>query len=176
MSLSVAIKDIKDWLSKGLYANEQHIRFSLVGRILHELGWNVWNPEIFNTEYTITVPDNSDNRYGTTRTYKVDIALCKKSSKGTEPHILIEVKGVNMNAQQAISGRNQLELYSSKFDSISILTDGCSWEFYLNSLKKINTIFKSCLISKVNLIEDSIDSVCDVFSKAIEPRKDYKAT
>lgn len=174
MSLSEAIKDIKDWLSKGLYANEQHVRFSLVGRILNELGWDVWNPEIFNTEYTVTVPDNSDNRHGTTRTYKVDIALCKKSSKGMEPHILIEVKGADMSLQQATSGRNQLELYSSKFDSISILTDGCTWEFYLNSLKKIHTSFESCLISKVNLSEDSMDSVCDVFQKLLNPKKTTK--
>jgi hypothetical protein len=174
MSLFEACKDIKYWLSKRLYANEQHVRFSLVGRILHELGWDVWNPEIFNTEYTIIVPDNSDNRHGTTRTYKVDIALCKKSRKGMEPHILIEVKGVGMNAQQATNGRNQLELYSSKFDSISILTDGCTWEFYLNSLKKINTSFESCLISKVNLSEDSIDDICDVFQKLLNPEKTTK--
>jgi predicted type IV restriction endonuclease len=167
MSLPEAVKDIKDWLSKGLYSNEQHVRFSLLGRILNELGWNVWNPEIFNTEYTITVPDNSDNHHGTTRTYKVDIALCKKSSQGTAPHMLIEVKGVDMNTKQAYSGRNQLELYSSKFSSISILTDGRSWEFYLNSLKTINSPFESCMISKVNLSDDNIDSVCELFLKLI---------
>lgn len=174
MSLSEAITDIKDWLCKGLYANEQHVRFSLVGRIIHELDWDVWNPEIFNTEYTITVPDNSDNRHGTTRTYKVDLALCEKSKKGTDPHILIEVKGVDMSEQQATRGRNQLEIYSSKFDSISILTDGSTWEFYLNSLKKINATFESCLISKVNLSEDSIGSICDVFCKLLRPEKTTK--
>lgn len=171
MSLSEAIKDIKDWLSKGLYDNEQHVRFSLVGRVLHELGWDVWNPEIYNTEYTITVPDNSDNRHGTTRTYKVDIALCKKSRNGTIPHMLIEVKGVGMNLDQAKSGRNQLALYSSQFDSISVLTDGRTWEFYLNSLKSLNTPFNECMISTVNLSEDSIEGACAIFLKLLTPNK-----
>lgn len=165
------IEDLRKKLEKGVFKNEEQVRIGIIARLCQKLGWDIWDPEIFNTEYTITVPDNSDNRHGTTRTYKVDVALCKKSSKGAEPHILIEVKGVNMNQQQEISGRNQLEIYSSKFDSISILTDGRTWKFYLNSLKKINTPYESCIISKLNLSKDSINEICDVFHKLMNPNE-----
>ncbi|HNQ40302.1 MAG: DUF4357 domain-containing protein [Candidatus Cloacimonas acidaminovorans] len=165
------IEDLRKKLEKGVFKNEEQVRIGIIARLCQKLGWDIWDPEVFNTEYTITVPDNSDNHHGTTRTYKVDIALCKRSSNIVEPHILIEVKGVNMNQQQEISGRNQLEIYSSKFDSISILTDGRNWEFYLNSLKKINTPYESCMISKLNLSKDNIDEICDVFHKLMNPNE-----
>ena len=42
------LKDIIEKLRHEDYQNEEHVRFSLVGRLLKELGWDVWNPKEVN--------------------------------------------------------------------------------------------------------------------------------
>ncbi|NLW19490.1 MAG: hypothetical protein GXY81_07360 [Candidatus Cloacimonetes bacterium] len=37
------IQDIRSLLKDGTFKDEQHVRFSLVGRICQALGWNIWN-------------------------------------------------------------------------------------------------------------------------------------
>jgi predicted type IV restriction endonuclease len=39
------LADIKAKLQNGDYKNEEHIRLSLVARILQNLGWDIWNPK-----------------------------------------------------------------------------------------------------------------------------------
>lgn len=47
------IEDIQNLMKEGAFRDEQHIRFSLVGRICKALGWNIWNPAEFYTEYPV---------------------------------------------------------------------------------------------------------------------------
>lgn len=47
------IEDIRNLLKEGVFSDEQHVRFSLVGRVCKKLGWNIWNPAEFNTEYRV---------------------------------------------------------------------------------------------------------------------------
>jgi predicted type IV restriction endonuclease len=56
------LADIKDKLQSGdYYKNEEHIRLSLVARVLQNLGWDIWNPKEVNTEF-IVVPNEDKTR------------------------------------------------------------------------------------------------------------------
>ncbi len=37
--------EIREFIKNGYFINEENIRFSLVSRIIQELGWNIWNPK-----------------------------------------------------------------------------------------------------------------------------------
>lgn len=54
------IEDIRNMLQDGLFRDEQHIRFSLVGRLCYVLGWDIWNPAEFYTEYSKKVSFSHD--------------------------------------------------------------------------------------------------------------------
>ena len=45
------LADIQAKLREGAYQNEEHVRLSLVARILQGLGWDVWNPRQVNAEF-----------------------------------------------------------------------------------------------------------------------------
>ena len=60
------IKDIQEKLRNNYYLNEEHVRLSLVARILQSLGWDIWNPKETNCEF-IVAPHEDKTR--------VDIAL-----------------------------------------------------------------------------------------------------
>lgn len=47
------IESIRKMLKEELFRDEQHVRFSLVGRICQELGWDIWNPAEFCTYYPV---------------------------------------------------------------------------------------------------------------------------
>jgi len=65
-SLRHTLEDIRHKLNAGVYQNEEHVRLSLVARVVQELGWDIWNPREVNCEFT-TAP-NEDSK-------KVDMAL-----------------------------------------------------------------------------------------------------
>jgi hypothetical protein len=49
------IEDLRVLLKERAFRDEQHARFSLVGRICQTLGWDIWNPEedlVVAFEYT----------------------------------------------------------------------------------------------------------------------------
>ena len=58
--------DIRQRLLSKEYQNEEHVRLSLVARVVQELGWNIWNPTEVYTEFKATKKE-----YHT----RVDVAL-----------------------------------------------------------------------------------------------------
>ena len=60
------LEDIVKKLTNGAYKNEEHVRLSLVSRILQELDWDLWNPNEVNSEFPV-VPNEDQSR--------VDLAL-----------------------------------------------------------------------------------------------------
>jgi len=42
--MKTTLDDISIKLNEKVYLNEEHIRLSLVCRLLQELGWDIWNP------------------------------------------------------------------------------------------------------------------------------------
>ena len=55
------LSDIRTRMGEGLYVNEEHVRLSLVARILQGLGWNIWNPAEVNAEF-VAAPDEDKTR------------------------------------------------------------------------------------------------------------------
>jgi len=43
------LEDIREKLNEGIFTNEEHVKLSLVCRILHKLEWNIWNTKEVNT-------------------------------------------------------------------------------------------------------------------------------
>ncbi len=76
------LADIRQMLLNGSYQNEEHVRLSLVARVLDKLGWNIWDPKEVNSEYVaVRTEDNT----------KVDLALFSSRN----PAVFIEVKAHN---------------------------------------------------------------------------------
>lgn len=158
------IEDIKRMLRANLFQDEQHVRFSLVGRICQTLGWNIWDPSEFYTEYKVKKipPQNLSKDV----TGKVDIALFipEKTSEGAE--VFIEVKTAGKLDTEQVSGETQLHLYNAYHKSaISILTDGIKWRFYLPSA---GGEFEDKLFNELNLRDDDPNEVSTVFEKVLK--------
>lgn len=141
--LRQALDDIKNKLSNSRFQNEEHVRLSLVARILHLLGWDIWNPSEVNTEF-VTAPDED-------RT-KVDVALFAYPNY---PSVLIEVKAVGkMVGTNVLSGIElQMRNYNRDITApFSIITDGREWRFYY---VKGEGTFSQKLFQKLDLISDN---------------------
>src|SRR5437867_10735107 len=111
--------DIRAKLKNGLFRNEEHVRLSLVARILKELGWDIWNPDEVNTEFC-TVPTED-------RT-KVDIALFPKPHM---PVVFIEVKPVGKLESDLLQTERQLRDYNKNNSALfCVITDGRRWRLY----------------------------------------------
>lgn len=162
--LNGIIQDIRSKLKSGSYENEQHIRISLVTYICYGLGWNIWNPSEFYTEFTVDktqlVADCNGSRG------KVDIALFKNSKKKNESlYALIETKTIGMINQ---ASRTQLKSYSVALNHpISILTDGIIWEFYLNSLPNTSGQYQDRMINMIDLKSDDLNDLCILFESLL---------
>jgi len=129
------LNDIREKLKSRTYKNEEHVRLSLVARLLLKLGWNVWDPNEVNSEFN-TAPSED--------TTKVDIALFLSPHK---PDIFIEIKSVGKISQDLSKWERQLRNYNRDNTALfSILTDGRLWRFYFSqtggtfSQKRFKTI------------------------------------
>jgi len=76
------LTDIRSKLQNGYYKNEEHVRLSLVARLLQQLDWNIWDPTEVNSEFMV-VPHEDSTR--------VDLALFLRPSS---PSVFMEVKAV----------------------------------------------------------------------------------
>lgn len=153
------IRSILKLLDKGIFRNEQHVRFSLAARICEKLKWDIWNPYVFDTE------DPADkfvtNNDGKSTKGKIDIALYKTTTTSRTAHIFIEVKMVGVLSKNIQTWRSQLEQYSLKINPpLSVLTDGIRWEFFLNCLNTKKGKYAERLINSFELSEDDIDAKC----------------
>lgn len=163
------IKTIQKRLEKGVYRNEDHVRWCLVTMILEKLGWDVWNPEEFYTE--LRVEKLASTLDGKTFQGRVDIALRKKVSKDYKPHIFIETKSVDALKSNIQIHRSQLEVYSLKYNvPLSVLTDGRYWEFYLNSLSSNKGKYSGRMICSLNLSEDRVERIVQVLTYLLSPQ------
>ena len=116
------LEQIRDYLNSRKYRNEEHVRLSLVCRILYELGWDIWNPDEVNAEFSPNKEENNDNK-------RVDLALFINKLA----QIFIEVKNADKlkNSANLEKAEKQLTEYNSHNKSaISIITSGADWKFY----------------------------------------------
>ena len=103
-------EDITAKLRADAYANEEHVRLSLVARLLQALGWNIWNPQEVNTEFCPVRSEDST---------RVDIALFAQRS---EPAVFIEVKGVGRIGRNLPEIERQMRDYNRNTVSYTHLT------------------------------------------------------
>jgi len=139
------LADIKTKLHSGDYKNEEHIRLSLVARVLQNLGWDIWNPKEVNTEF-IVVPNEDKTR--------VDVALFLTPFA---PAVFIEIKGVGQIQGRLQDIERQLRDYNRNNTAMfTIITDGREWRFYFSQTggefsKKCFEIF--------NFAEDNLNDI-----------------
>jgi hypothetical protein len=118
--MNEVLSDIRDKLTNNYFKNEEHVRISLVLRILFELGWDIWNPKEVYSEFQ-AVPNEDFSR--------VDIALF--SNEYLPPLFFIEIKFVGKINTDLLRIEQQLRDYNrNNTAQFSIITDGQKWRFY----------------------------------------------
>lgn len=154
------IESVKKLLKDGVFSDEQHVRFSLVGRICQKLGWNIWNPAEFFTEYKVEkvptqlLPKDSNGR--------VDVALFLSDNKPKAAEVFMEIKAPGKLLPSLKDCEDQLHAYTGHHRiAIGILTDGIIWRFYVPA---IGGYFKDTLFAQLNLELDDIDTLVAFFN------------
>ena len=139
------LTDIKARLLSGEYKCEEHIRFSLVARVLQNLGWNIWSPKEVNTEF-IVVPNEDRTR--------VDIALFLNQFT---PAVFIEIKCVGQMQGRLADIERQLRDYNRDNQAMfTVITDGRNWRFYFSYT---SGEFSRRCFETLDLIDDDPDEV-----------------
>ena len=139
------IKDIQEKLRNNCYLNEEHVRLSLVARILQSLGWDIWNPKETNCEF-IVAPHEDKTR--------VDIALFDDFKN---PRVFLEIKAVGALHNRIEQIERQLRDYNRNLTALfCIITDGNVWRFYYS---QTGGEFSQKCFRQINILEDQIDDV-----------------
>src|ERR1039458_795180 len=139
------LADIKAKLQNGDYKNEEHIRLSLVARVLQKLGWDIWNPKEVNTEF-IVVPNEDKTR--------VDVALFLRPFA---PAVFIEIKDVGQIQGRLAHIERQLRDYNRNNTAMfTIITDGREWRFYFSQTG--GEFSKKCF-ETFNFAEDNLNDI-----------------
>ena len=106
------VVDIREKLSRALFANEAQVSNGVVMRLLRELGWDVHDPEQVVAEFSI----------GSRR---VDYALVRERLV----MILIEVKRVGKLSSKGV--QQVFEYCFTQGVPLAVLTDGREWNFFI---------------------------------------------
>jgi hypothetical protein len=136
--------DIRRKIAEGSYQNEEHIRLSVVCRILYKLGWDIWNPSQVNAEYC---PVRTEDKT------KVDIALF---SKLYAPLVFIEVKGIGRITDLQSIEYQMRDYNRNNTATFSIITDGQKWRFYYSQTG--GEFSKKCF-KVLDLVSDGIEEL-----------------
>ncbi len=163
------LADIREMIKLGLYKDEQHVRFAIVGRICEKLGWNIWNPAEFFTEYSVNKYPPSD--ITAQLRGKVDVALFLADRNSEMAEVFIEVKNIDRLRSDLEAAEDQLQRYTF-WDrvAICILTDGISWRFYYSY---IGGTFANTLFNEFNLLEDDLESISQILQRVLG-RNNYR--
>lgn len=114
-----ALLDIRAKIKDRIYKNEEHVRLSLVARVIQELGWNIWDPSEVNAEFVV-IPTEDQSR--------IDMALFLSPYV---PSVFVEIKPVGKLEGNIKQAELQLRDYNRNNTALfSIITDGQKWRFY----------------------------------------------
>jgi hypothetical protein len=152
--MDTTLRDIRTLFERGAFRNEEHIRVCVVCRILHELGWNIWNPEEVHLEFACA-PDEDHT--------KVDLAL---HSLPRRPDVFIEVKGSGQLRTRLTEIERQLRDYNRNNTAMfSIITDGAEWRFYYS---QTGGEFSQKCFKVQNILRESIEDVGLTFKTLLQ--------
>ena len=90
-------------------------------RILHELGWSVFDPDKVCNEYTLKLKTTSR---------RIDLALCVKNRN---PRCIIELKSTEYDLKEVGRSDGDRQLFEYAFHAgapLALLTNGVNWRFY----------------------------------------------
>jgi len=149
--------DIRQKLNDGVYKNEEHVRLSLVGRVIRRLGWDLWNPREVNSEFAV-LPQEDQSR--------VDLALFLTPHS---PVVFIEVKPVGKLTGNIGRIERQLRDYNRNNTALfSIITDGRKWLFYYS---QTGGEFSQKRFKTLDIIEDDVNDLGMFFSMFLSKDK-----
>jgi predicted type IV restriction endonuclease len=144
------LQDIRTRLQANEYKNEEHVRLSLVARIVKASGWNIWDPTEVYTEFKAT--EKEDNT-------RVDVALFAKNFEADT--IFIECKGHGRIGDDLAKVERQLRDYNRNHSALfTIITDGQQWRFYYSLT---SGEFAQKLFAKVDLAVDNLSELAEQF-------------
>jgi hypothetical protein len=136
--------DIRQRLLNKEYHNEEHVRLSLVARVVQALGWDIWNPTEVYTEFKATKKEDNT---------RVDVALFTHDFEGTA--VFIECKAVGAFAADLATVEKQLRDYNRDHTALfTVITDGRHWRFYFSFT---SGEFKDKLFCKFDLLQDGLE-------------------
>jgi hypothetical protein len=139
------LADIIQKLSENSYQNEEHVRLSLVSRILKKLDWNLWDPNEVNSEFSV-LPHEDKSR--------VDFALFLNPYI---PSVFIEIKAVGKLEGNISQIETQLRDYNRNNTALfSIITDGRKWRFYFS---QTGGEFSQKCFKILDLLEDDVEDI-----------------
>ena len=143
-----SLVDIQKKLREGAYQNEEHVRLSLVARILQDLGWEIWNPRQVNTEFAPVRAEDST---------KVDVALFATPQV---PSVFIEVKAVGKIVNLEQTERQMRDYNRNVSAAFCVITDGHVWRFYYS---QTGGEFASKCFRVLDLLADDLNDTESAF-------------
>jgi len=145
------LSDIRKKLENNSYQNEEHVRLSLVSRILLELGWDIWNPKEVDAEFKV-VPNEDATR--------VDFALFLNQYQ--PPAIFIEIKYIGKIEIELHKIEQQLRDYNrNNTAQFSIITDGQKWRFYYS---QTGGEFSQKCFKVFDLLKDDLNDIINTLN------------
>ena len=120
-SLADVLARIRDGVARNAYPNETAVRTQIVQRVLHELGWDVFDPDRVCNEYTLKLK---------TTTRRIDLALCVSNRS---PRCIVELKSTDHDLKQIGRSDGDRQLFEYAFHAgapLALLTNGINWRFY----------------------------------------------
>ncbi|MFC1607604.1 hypothetical protein ACFL47_06490 [Candidatus Latescibacterota bacterium] len=142
------IKDIQTKLDSGSYSDIEHVRFSIVTRLLGDLGWDIWNPSEVDNGVRIVEGEIE--------------ASCAIFAGAATPAVLLVPVPPDGLAQDDGDFVAKVTGFSGDKDAlIAIQTDGRVWNlYYFNPAETFSgTCFKT-----LDLIEETPDKIETVFT------------
>jgi hypothetical protein len=119
--LRAVLIQIRDGIARNAYPNETAVRTQIVQRILHELGWNVFDPDQVYNEYPLKLGRTSR---------RIDLALCVKDRK---PRCIVELKSTDYDLKEIGRSDGDRQLFEYAFHAgapLALLTNGVNWRLY----------------------------------------------
>ena len=139
------LENICGKLHDNLYKNEEHVRLSLVSRILQKLGWYIWNPDEVFCEFPVAPSEDMT---------KIDIALFFRQNT---PAVFIEIKSVGKMEANLSNIEQQLRDYNRNNTAMfSVITDGRLWRFYYS---QTGGEFSSKCFKSFDILNDNINDL-----------------
>jgi predicted type IV restriction endonuclease len=149
MNFNEIIEEIRNFIIKGYYKNEEQVKIGIVLRVLNQFGWSIWDPNEVVSEYKVSDEDNT----------KVDFALFYSKFS---PAVYIEAKSMNRADSANLSEiERQLRNYNRDNTApLTIITDGKMWYFYLS---QTGGTFSKKRFKDINWLKDTNDEIEESF-------------